>query len=96
MELFGELLKIGGLPFALVCVALMALIRGDVIIKKSHEAIIKEKDEQIKREKERGGELWTLLQPAIVIGKASLDRLERREKEYQGERSGREGRHGGA
>jgi len=77
---FTELIKIGGLPFALVCVALLALIRGDVVIKKSHDAIIFEKDEQIKRERERGAELWELLQPAIVIGRASLDKLERSER----------------
>lgn len=80
MDMLGELIKIGGLPFALVCIALFSLLRGDVIIKKSHDAIIAEKDEQIKRERERGAELWVLLQPAIVIGKASLDKLERTER----------------
>lgn len=81
MDVFGELLKVGGLPFALVCVALLALIRGDVVIKGSHQAIIYEKDAQIQRERERGNELWQLLQPAIVIGKASLDKLERTERD---------------
>lgn len=84
---FLKLVEVGGLAFACVCVGLFALYRGDVVPRKSVEALLKAKDEAIDREKkvgldnltrerERSTELWTLLRPMIGVAQGSLDKLE--------------------
>jgi hypothetical protein len=84
LELFLELVKVGGLAFALVCIAVISLVRGDVVVRKSHEAelkgkddVIREKDTQIQREKDRSAELWEIVLPSITVGRGALDKLER-------------------
>lgn len=86
---FIKLIEVGGLAFALVVVGLLALIRGDVVTKKSHEALLAEKDraiareqangvESLKLERERTNEMWGLLKPMIGVARASVERLESR------------------
>lgn len=86
-EIFLKLIEVGGLAFACVCVGLLALYRGDVIPRKSVDALVKAKDEAIEREKrvgndnltrerERSTELWTLLRPMISVAQGSLEKLE--------------------
>lgn len=76
MELFVELIRIGGLAFALVTVAVIALVRGDVFTKKSVDLLIAEKDAQIKREQDRNAELWEIIRPTIGLVQGSLEKLE--------------------
>jgi hypothetical protein len=98
--IFLKLVEVGGLAFALVCVGLIALLRGDVVTKKSHEALMQEKDrsiarekdlstEQLVRERERSTELWNLLKPMIGVARASVEKLER--ERPAAERAWREG-----
>ena len=75
MELLGELVRIGGLAFALACVALLAILRGDVIVKKSYEEMVREKDAQIRREQDRSADLWGLLRPSLGVAKVAVDKL---------------------
>jgi hypothetical protein len=100
VDIFLKLVEVGGLAFALVCVGLLALLRGDVVTKKSHEAICAEKDRSLSREqaqaaerllaeRERNAELWGLLKPMIGVARATGDK---REREYPArERAWREG-----
>lgn len=48
--IFLKLVEVGGLAFALAAVGVLALLRGDVVTKKNHEALLKAKDDQIIRE----------------------------------------------
>lgn len=99
MEVFLRLVEVGGLAFALAALGLLALLRGDVVTKKSHEALLAEKDrallreqtvsaDQLLRERERNAELWGLLRPMIGVARASVEKLER---ERPAERAWREG-----
>lgn len=103
VDLLGDLITIGGLPFAIVCLVIVALIRGDFVIRRSHEALVQEKDEAILREREHRllaqehvAELWHLLEPTIMISEAALAQMERertekleREKEEQAKSTAR-------
>lgn len=83
-DLFLEFIKIGGLPFALVALAMLAIIRGDIVTRRSHEAVLvemekllAEKDKANLRERERVAELWEIVLPSLQVGRGALDRLER-------------------
>lgn len=95
--IFLKLVEVGGLAFALVCVGLLALIRGDVVTKKSHEALLAEKDRAIAREQANGvealryersqrEELWLLLKPMLVVAQSAIERLEQLERPERGDR----------
>lgn len=76
MDFFGELVKIGGLPLALVAMALVAVIRGDVVVKKSYDAMVAEKDKALLDCQERSADLWSIVRPSLHVGYGALSELE--------------------
>jgi hypothetical protein len=76
MDFFGELVKIGGLPLALVAMALIAVVRGDVVVKRSYDAMVAEKDRQILDCQERAKDLWGIVRPSLHVGYGALTELE--------------------
>jgi hypothetical protein len=76
VELFSTLVQYGGLAFALVTVALVAILRGDVVTRRAYDAMCIEKDRQISREQDRSADLWLLVRPQIQVAHGALNELE--------------------
>lgn len=78
MEVFERLVELGGPAFAVAVVVVLLLVRGDLVTRKSHDAIVtaltRERDERLKEKDSRIGELWEILRPMLVVAAGSVAR----------------------
>lgn len=75
-DIFWELAVRVGLPFALVVVALLAVLRGDVVTKKSHDAMIDIMNTRLSEKDERIAELWEIVKPLTGVARGAVTKLE--------------------
>lgn len=75
-DLLQKFIEVGGPLFGLAVIALLAIVRGDVITRRTYEDMLREKNDQLRRERERVAELWEIVLPSLQVGRGALNRLE--------------------